>query len=128
MSKPQTLKINDVEYVRKDSVTPTKQAENKDGLKYVVIRARDAGVFLGYLKKSETVDGITNVVLLESRRLFYWTGAATLSQIAVEGSSKPSQCKIPVAIPLHEIKNVIETIYMTEKAKQVMDEVPLWKA
>lgn len=128
MSKPQTLKIDDVEYVRKDSVKENKQAENKEGLKYVVVRARDAGVFLGYLKKSEVVEGVTNVVLLESRRLFYWTGAASLSQIAVEGSSKPTQCKIPVAIPLHEIKNVIETIYMTEAAKQVMDGVPLWKA
>ena len=53
--------------------------------RYVIIRSQNAGCFAGNL---ESRDGDT-VVLTESRRLWYWAGAASLSQLATEGTSKP---------------------------------------
>lgn len=120
-----TVTINGIEYVEKRSLKS--DSIIKDGLKYVVIRSYGAGVFLGYIKLQECESGATNVILLESKRVYCWHGAASLSQLAVDGTSKPSECKIPVAIPEHEIKNVIEIIPVSEKAKATFDKVPVWK-
>lgn len=53
--------------------------------KRVIVRTYSAGVFAGEL---ETKDG-REVTLMNARRLWYWTGAASLSQLAQEGTSKP---------------------------------------
>ena len=57
----------------------------------VMVRSRDAGVFYGHLEK-RTGD---EVHLTNARRVYYWDGAATLSELATKGTSKPKQCKFP---------------------------------
>ncbi len=56
--------------------------------KYVIVRSHTAGVHAGYLewRKGDTL------LLKNSRRLWYWTGAS-LSQVANTGPSDPSTCK-----------------------------------
>ncbi len=49
MKEIETIKINEVEYVRKDQIT-SEYAEKLDGLDYVIIRTYSAGVHAGYLK------------------------------------------------------------------------------
>lgn len=93
---------------------------------YVVIRSRDAGVFCGYLE-SESSDSSV-VELSESRRIYYWDGAATLSQLALEGVKKVSNCKFPEALPSHKIIGVCEIIPATEVARLSIASVPVWKA
>ena len=119
--EPVTMTINDVEYVRKDSFQ--KKSEKLDGLDYVVIRADRAGVFAGYLKK-KTKD---EVELTKSRRIFYWDGAASLSQLAMEGVSKPENCKFPCEIEEHTVLGVIEILETTEKARKSIQGVAVWK-
>ena len=58
---------------------------------YAVVRTDRAGVFIGCVKSQ---DG-KNVVMVNARRLWYWDGAASLSQLAMEGVSKPDNCKFP---------------------------------
>ena len=53
---------------------------------YVLVRTYSAGVFAGTL---ETRKG-QEVVLSNARRIWYWAGAATLSQLAVDGTIKPN--------------------------------------
>jgi hypothetical protein len=60
--------------------------------------------------------------------LWYWVGAASLSQLAVEGVSKPNQCKFPVAVPRVELLNVIEILDVTKNAENIIRAVPIWKA
>ncbi|MBO7280999.1 MAG: hypothetical protein J6V00_07540, partial [Bacteroidaceae bacterium] len=60
--------------------------------KKVIIRADRAGVFYGTLTAIEGDEAI----IKDCRRLWYWDGAASLSQLAAEGVKKPQNCKFTV--------------------------------
>lgn len=91
--------------------------------KMVIIRAEKAGVFFGEL--SEKVGN--EVVMTNCRRLWYWDGAASLSQLATEGTKKPNDCKFTVIVPCITILGVIEIIPCTETAIESIQNVPEWK-
>ena len=92
--------------------------------KYVIIRANTAGCFAGYLV-SQKGDVVT---LRDSRRLWYWEGAASLSQLAQSGTTKPSKCKFPEAVAEHQILGVIEILTVTDGAKGTIEAVPVWRS
>lgn len=121
MSKPETIKIDDVEYVRKDSAH--QMAEKLNGMKYVICRTYSAGVFAGYLVSRKGQE----VVLRNARRIWYWKGAASLSQLAMSGTSKPAECKFPEAVDRVELLNAIEILDVTDSAKRIIEQVPIWK-
>lgn len=98
--------------------------ESIDGLKYVIVRTYSAGVFAGYLKSRNGQE----VELLNARRLWYWEGAASLSQLAIDGVSKPMKCKFPEEVPVLLVLQAIEIIDVSEKAKKSIDSVSIWKA
>lgn len=89
---------------------------------YVIARTYSAGVFAGTL---EARDG-KEVVLINVRRLWYWDGAASLSQLAQSGTSKPENCKFPEAVSQIILTEVIEILSVTELARQIIEEVPVW--
>ena len=99
MSKPETIKIDEVEYVRKDSIS--NNAVYQD---YVIVRTYTAGVFFGHLASRNGQE----VVLKDARRLWMWDGAASLSQLAVDGTVNPSGCKFPTAVPEITLLQAIE--------------------
>lgn len=88
-----------------------------------IVRANGAGVFFGEIKEK---DG-NRVVMTNARRLWYWQGAASLSQLAQTGTVKPASCKFPVAVDEVEIFNVIEILSVTEEAAKTIDSVKIWK-
>jgi hypothetical protein len=93
-------------------------------VRYVIIRAKQAGCFAG-----ELVDRNGDTVTLNnSRRLWYWAGAASLSQLAVSGTSKPDSCKFPDTVPNHEILGVIEILDVTPTARKSIEAVPIWRS
>ena len=116
--------FNVVEYIRKDSVKDNAMAPFVDGMPYVIVRTCSAGVFAGYLKSRSGQE----VVLLNARRIWYWIGAASLSQLAMEGTSSPKTCKFPCEVARVELLQAIEILYVTEKARLSIKEVPVWKA
>jgi hypothetical protein len=91
--------------------------------KHVIVRADRAGVFAGEI---ESIDGST-VKLKDARRIWYWAGAASLSELAMRGTSKPKSCKFPCAVASMIVFGVIEIIPTTEQAQKSMAEVPEWK-
>ena len=91
--------------------------------KYVIVRTLSAGVFAGYLESRKGQE----VVLKQARRLWYWQGAATLSQLAQSGTSKPEQCKFPEAVDRVELLQAIEILDVTPTAKRIIEQVPIWK-
>lgn len=99
--------------------------KNKDisDKKYVIARTYSAGVFAGYLESHND----KHVVLLNARRIWYWEGAASLSQLAVDGVSKPEKCKFPVEVPRVELMECIELLDVTEKARLSIKNVEIWK-
>jgi len=90
---------------------------------YVIIRTYSAGVHAGYLKERNGKE----VTLKNSRRIWYWDGAASLSQMAVDGVSKPENCKFAVVLPEIILTEAIEIIPCTEKAKTCIEGVKEWK-
>jgi len=92
--------------------------------RYVIVRAYSAGVFAGTFESRKGQE----VVLRNARRIWSWAGAASLSQLAVDGTSKPNKCKFPVAVPRVELFQVIEILDVTPKAKASIESVPVWKA
>lgn len=91
--------------------------------KYCIIRGKEFGVFAGTV---EAVEG-DRVLLKNARRLWYWDGAASLSQIAAEGVKNPGACKFTVTVESVVLIGVIEIIPATEQAKTIIDEVRVWK-
>jgi hypothetical protein len=103
-----------------------KSHNRRDFLKSAaVVTCGTAGVFAGYFDKN--LKGKEGSVF-EARRIWYWDGACSLSQIALEGVSKPENCKFSVVIEENEIVNVIETLTLTEKALNTLNKVSIWKS
>ncbi len=90
---------------------------------YVIVRGDRSGVFAGYLKKREGRE----VTLTKVRRLWYWDGAASLSQLAESGISKPENCKFPESVKEILILDVIEILNATPNAKKIIEDVKVWK-
>lgn len=116
------LNINGEIYVPKGSESKT-LAPEVDGLKYVIVRTYSAGVFAGYLKERNGKEG----TLLNARRLWYWDGAASLSQLAMEGVSKPENCKFPCEVPEVELTEIIEVLSVTQEAQESIASVKVWE-
>jgi len=92
--------------------------------KYVIVRTRYAGVFAGILSAKNG----NEVAMTDARRIWYWAGAATLSQLAIDGTSKPDECKFPAPVPMIILEDVIEIISTTSTAESSIREVAVWRA
>lgn len=91
--------------------------------KFVICRTYTAGVFAGTLESREGKE----VVLTNARRLWYWDGAASLSQLAQEGTKKPKTCKFPCAVDKVTLTEAIEILDVTPEAQKSIEEVPVWQ-
>ena len=92
--------------------------------RYVIVRTYTAGVFAGVLESRNGKE----VVVRGARRLWYWSGAASLSQLAVTGTKKPKDCKFPVAVDRVELTEAIEILDVTPEARASIEAVPVWTA
>ena len=92
--------------------------------KWYIIRCDRAGVFFGHIKERNG----SEATLTDARRLWYWDGAASLSQMAVEGVKKPRSCKFTMTVPEMTVLDVIEIIPCSDKATACILRVPEWKA
>lgn len=88
-----------------------------------IVRCQGAGVFYGEIasRKGEEAE------LVNVRHLWYWSGAASLMQLANEGVKSPGQCKFTVTVDKVIVTKVIEIIPCTEEAVKSIDAVPVWK-
>lgn len=92
-------------------------------MKYVIVRTYSAGVFAGELESRNGKE----VVLKNARRLWYWSGAASLSQLAMEGTKNPKECKFPCEVNSVELLEAIEILDVTDAAKDSIKGIPVWK-
>lgn len=91
--------------------------------KYVIVRGDRSGVFAGTLEERNGRE----VTLTQCRRLWYWAGAASDFQIAMEGVKKPNECNFTVTVDSIIILDAIEIIPATAKAEANIKAVPEWK-
>ena len=88
-----------------------------------IVRTNKAGVFFGKIEKK---DGNT-ITLSNARRLWYWEGAASLSELAQFGTANVSGCKFPCAVDEVELFEVLEILSVTNEAAASIDGVKEWK-
>ena len=108
------IEINGEKYVK----------EIRTNSDYKIVRTYSAGVFAGYL---ESRNG-REVTLTNARRIWHWEGAATLSELAQQGTSNPKDCKFPAEVDRILLLEAIEILDVTEKAKKSIEEVKIWSA
>jgi hypothetical protein len=113
MDCPKEIEINGVWYERKENITGD----------YVIVRTYSAGVFAGNLIRRNGKE----VELKNARRLWQWFGAASLSQLAVDGVSQPEKCKFPCEVPSITLTEAIEVIPCATIAQKSIKEVPIWR-
>lgn len=90
---------------------------------YYIIRGEKSGVFFGEIEERSGRE----VTIRNARRLWYWDGAASLSQLALEGVKFPDECKFTVVVPSLTILDAIEILPCTQEAAFVIQKVPVWK-
>ena len=113
--KAKKIYIDGIEYVPK--------SDDEISENYYLVRTYSAGVFVGEIVKKEGKE----VELKNARRIWYWDGAASLSQLAMEGTKKPENCKFPCEVKNIILTEAIEYIKCTTAAQKSIKGVPEWK-
>jgi hypothetical protein len=116
------IEVNGQVYVKRGSEQV--KAESLDGKEYCIVRTYSAGVFAGYIDR-KSIDN-RSATIYNSRRLWRWSGAASLSQMSVEGTSNPSGCKFPCKVPECYLTEIIEVIPCSAKSKASIEGVNVW--
>ena len=129
--KGNKMKVNEVlkklenrEITFKDAYELCGEFETKQVSEMKIFRTYSAGVFAGYQGE---VFSAKHMIVHNARRLWYWKGAASLSQLAIDGVKYPDECKFPEAVSRIELTEVVEILDVTEEAKNSIDGVPTWK-
>ncbi len=91
---------------------------------YVIVRTYSAGVFAGTIKNRSGQE----VTLTKARRIWQWAGAASLSELAQRGASRPLECKFPAPVDAVTLLQAIEILAVTPQARQSIENVPVWSA
>lgn len=87
-----------------------------------IIRGDRSGVFFGEIKKREGRE----ITLKNARRIWYWDGAASISQLAQMGTVRPENCKFCVTVDEIVVLDAIEIDKCTEEAIKSIEGVPAW--
>ena len=89
----------------------------------MIVRTYSAGVHAGYIEKLEG----KSICLTNCIRIWYWSGAASLSQLAMEGVKNPDACRFAMPVDRIILTEAIEIITATEKARKNIQAVKSWK-
>jgi hypothetical protein len=89
-----------------------------------IVRTYSAGVFFGLVARRHGKEA----TIRNARRLWYWAGAASLSELAQRGTSAPGKCKFPVPVDSITVTEVIEILDVTPAAAATIDAVARWMA
>lgn len=92
MGKPDTITIDDVKYVRADSVS-AQDPKKYDGMDYCIVRSVEQGVMCGYV---ESIDGRT-VKLHRARQIWRYDSTFVLVDVAEHGMRNPDKAMLSVA-------------------------------
>ena len=99
-----------------------KEKNQMEKQKYIV-RCDRAGVFYGEIEGRNGKE----IKMRNVRCIWYWDGAATLLQLAAEGTTKPKECKFTMTIDSLEVLDAIEIIPCTAEAIKSIEGVKEWK-
>ncbi len=91
--------------------------------RYYIIRGDHSGVFFGNIKERNGQE----ITIANCRQIWYWTGAASISQLALDGVTNPEGCRFTVTVPELTILDAIEIIPCSDKAIKIIKGVKEWR-
>ena len=91
--------------------------------KKVIVRGDRSGVFFGTLTAK---DG-SELTLENARKLYYWSGANAIEEIALSGVTNPDNCKFTVVNSEITIMDSIQINPCTEEAIINIENIKEWK-
>lgn len=91
--------------------------------KKYIVRCDRSGVFYGEIESRNGQE----VTMRNARCLWYWDGAASLLQLAKEGTTKPRDCKFTVYVDELTVVDAIEILPCTDKAVDSIEGVSEWR-
>lgn len=119
-TNPNEITINGITHTHKTDA----QVGEVSLTDYCIVRTDRAGCFAGRIVSREGSEGVMD----DCRRLWWWEGAATLSQLAMEGTKLPEACKFPAVTQGHTLLGILEILPCTAAAKASIENVPVWTA
>ena len=91
--------------------------------KKYIVRCDRSGVFYGEIESRNGQE----VTMRNARCLWYWDGAASLLQLAKEGTTEPRDCKFTVYVDELTVVDAIEILPCTDKAVDSIEWVSEWR-
>ena len=88
----------------------------------VIVRCDSAAAHYGTLVRLDD----NSVELTDARRIWYWEGAATLSELAQRGTSRPTACRWPCPVDYVILRDWCEIIAVSSEAVQSLAQIPVW--
>lgn len=80
-----------------------------------IVRTFASGVHLGTVAHVENGGQFSRCTLKDARRIRYWYGARSLSEVAIDGITT-AKSQVHINVPEHFIEDAIEFIPVTESA------------
>ncbi len=112
----------------KKTARPAKKQPTKTRAQYVIARCSSAGVHAGELVSTDE----HHTVLRNARRIWYWNGAASLSEIAVYGLNPAKSGESKIAAPVPELRlrdaDICELTVCTAEGRASVEAQPVWRA
>lgn len=119
MTQPETIKIDNTEYVRADLAQ--KDSDELAGLRYAIVRSRDQGVMAGYV---ESIEGRT-VTLRRARQLWRYDSRFVLPDLAEYGVRNAENCRFSCEMSQPMVMlEACGVIYCTEVGGKSIRAVP----
>lgn len=91
--------------------------------KKYIVRCDRSGVFYGEIESRNGQE----VTMRSARCLWYWDGAASLLQLAKDGTAEPRNCKFTVYVDELTVVDAIEILPCTDKAITSIEGVSEWR-
>lgn len=115
MTTPKTMMIDDEKYIQESDIQQGQRVTNTDGMVYAIVCCERSGIFAGYIENQEDCQ----VALVNARRIKYWSGAASITQLALQGTSKPTDCLFSIT---HDVR-VLDACSITECTEKGMESI-----
>lgn len=97
--------------------------KNKYEGKYYIVRGDRSGVFFGNIEEQNGQE----IKMRNVRRLWYWDGACSISELAVNGTARPNECKFTIVVDELTLIDGIEITPCTKKSIESIKGVKEWK-
>jgi hypothetical protein len=92
--------------------------------KHVIVRSDKAGVFFGILKAKEGLE----LTLIDARKVYYWSGANTVEDLADKGPTDKKNSKVTVAVSQIVLASFDQILPCTKVSIDTFNDIPVWKA